>query len=166
MAKEILDKGMARVGPLAPSQTWEDWMVELACTTRRAPMARRDGARVVAGAYLLHTNAITPVVEQSLEILEQVGFERLFALGATMTLIRYATGIALDEQASPWRATPKASVAEQLAALPLPNIDPVRWPRTADAMRRVTDGKLRDRERLFRLGALLIVRGLAESIHR
>ena len=64
-------------------------------TARRALLARRDGARVVAGAYLLRTNTISPIIETALEILESTGFERLAALGATMTLLRYATGIAL-----------------------------------------------------------------------
>ena len=52
----------------------------------------------------MRTGAITPVIEQSLEILEGAGFERVIALGGTMTLLRYATGIALDEQASPCRS--------------------------------------------------------------
>ena len=99
-------------------------------------------------------------------MLETAGFERLVALGATMTLLRYATGIALDEQASPLRDLPAATAAQQLAALPPPPIDANRWPRTADAVRQVFARNLRDREQLFRWGAVLIVRGLAETLRR
>jgi TetR/AcrR family tetracycline transcriptional repressor len=166
LAKAILDEGMSDVATPSANQTWEEWLVELACTTRRTLLAHRDGARVVAGAYLLNTNALSHVIERALEVLESAGFERLVALGATMTLLRYATGIALDEQASPLRDLPTATAAQKLAALPPPPIDAARWPRTADAVQQVFARNLRDREQLFRWGAVLIVRGLAETIRR
>jgi len=164
MAKVILDEGLYPIPPLRGRQTWEEWLVELACTTRQALLAYRDGARVVASAYLVRTNAITPVIEQSLTILEDAGFDRVVALGGTMTILRYATGIALDEQASP--TGPAPVVGEHLANLPIPEIDSHRWPRTADAMRRVFERHLRDPDKMFRVGAQMIVRGLAEKITR
>jgi TetR/AcrR family tetracycline transcriptional repressor len=164
MAKAILDDGLANVSALAAGQTWADWLIELACAVRQALLVRRDGARVVAGAYLLRTMAITPVIERSLEILEDAGFERLVALGGTMTLIRYATGSALDEQASPFRDMTTETMEEQLRAVPLPEIDGQQWPRAADAVRRVFSGKLRGREQMFRWGATLIVRGMGDLI--
>ena len=124
MAKVILDEGLYPIPPLRGRQTWEEWLVELACTTRQALLAYRDGARVVASAYLVRTNAITPVIEQSLTILEDAGFDRLVALGGTMTILRYATGIALDEQASPTGPAPgPAGVASRNRS---PRIDAVR----------------------------------------
>jgi TetR/AcrR family tetracycline transcriptional repressor len=165
MAKSILEDGLSLVGPLREGQTWEDWLVELAVAARRALLARRDGARVVAGAYLLRANSISPIIETSLEILEAAGFERLAALGATMTLLRYATGIALDEQASPWADTHGRVGAKQLLELPVPQVDASRWPRTADAFQRAFAGRVRDPEAVFRWGVTLIVRGLASSVH-
>ena len=164
MAKSILEDGLASVGPLRPEQTWEEWLVDLAVTARRALLARRDGARVVAGAYLLRTNTMSPILETSLEILEGAGFQRLAALGATMTLLRYATGIALDEQASPVGEMPARLSAKQALELHTPHIDATRWPRTADAFRQAFTGTIRDREAIFRWGAMLIVRGLATSL--
>lgn len=164
MAKEILVKGMAGVGPLAAGQTWDDWLVELACTARKALLARRDGARVVASAFLFRGDAITPYVEQALEILEEAGFERLRALGCTMTVLRYATGIALDEQASPLGAPPDVAAVERRITLPVPAIDAARYPRAADAYRQVFEGKFRDRDVIFRWGAQLIVRGMADLL--
>lgn len=163
MAQSILQDGLASVGPLRGGQTWEDWLVELAVTARRALLARRDGARVVAGAYLLRTNTMSPILETSLEILEGAGFERLPALGATMTLLRYATGIALDEQASPVGEMPARLSAKQALELHAPHIDAARWPRTADAFQQAFTGTIRDREAVFRWGVTLIVRGLASS---
>jgi hypothetical protein len=166
MAKEILDRGLYPVPALQPGQAWDDWLVELACMARSALLAYRDGARIVASAYLVRTNAITPIIEQSLTILESAGFDRVTALGGTMTLLRYATGIALDEQASPVPMMPGKSLRERLASLPPPGIDARRWPRTADAMRTVFERNLRDPDRMFKLGAQMIVRGLAEKIRR
>ncbi len=166
MAKAILDEGFATVPPLADGQTWEDWLVELACTTRRTLLNHRDGARIVAGSYILRTGTLSPLIERALELLESAGFERLVALGGTLTLLRYATGIALDEQASPLQPSATATVDEQLVAAPPPPIDSTQFPRMADAMYRVFEGKLRNRERVFRWGAQLIVRGLAETIRQ
>ena len=169
MAKAILDEGLYPVAPLADGQTWEDWLVELACTARRALLAYRDGARVVASAYLVRTNAIIPVIEQSLEILEDAGFERVVALGGTMTVLRYATGIALDEQASPLQVTPTMTMAEALAKAQPPDLDESQFPRTAAALHSATErvprAELRlDSERVIRFGAQMIVRGLAQKL--
>jgi TetR/AcrR family tetracycline transcriptional repressor len=165
MAKEILVAGMADVGPLADGQTWDDWLVELACTARKALLARRDGARVVAGAFLFRSDAVAELIELALEILEDAGFERLRALGCTMTVLRYATGIALDEQASPMGGPSDLTAVERFARLPVPEIDASRFPRAADAFQRVFDGKLRDRDAVFRWGAQMIVRGMAPLRH-
>ncbi len=160
MAKAILEPGLAGIGALAEGQTWETWLVELACTTRRALLARRDGARVVASALMVRTNALTPVIEQGLTILEAEGFESGSALGAVWMLIRYATGSALDEQASPIREH-SGSPEDTHPPLGPPPIDAERWPRTARALARVFDGKPRDRERLFRWSATMIVTGMS-----
>lgn len=162
MAKEILDQGLADVKPLAEGQTWSDWLVDLACVARRALLSRRDGARVVASAFLLRTGAITPIIEMSLEILEGAGFERLTALGATMTLMRFATGVALDEQASPIPPRDDPAMARFLAERKQLLIDAARYPRTADALSNVFAGKFHDRDAIFRWGAQMIVRGMAD----
>ncbi|MGH7619726.1 MAG: TetR/AcrR family transcriptional regulator C-terminal domain-containing protein [Gemmatimonadaceae bacterium] len=167
MAKTILDEGLASIAPPAEGQSWQEWLVELACSTRRALLAYRDGARVVAGAYVVRNGSITPIIEQALEILESAGFDRFTALGATMTVFRYATGIALDEQASPLQSSPNESMAERFAKLPRPEIDVSRFPRTADALTRAFDQNVGHfpvedaKERLFRFGAEMFVRGLA-----
>src|SRR5262249_33693160 len=144
--KVILDDAFAELAPLAPGQRWDDWMVELASTMRRALLAHRDGARVVAGAFLLRTEAITPAIERALEVLEGAGFPSVMALGGTMTLLRYAMGMALDEQASPVPFPNDAASVQQLVNIALPLIDAERFPRTADAYRSAITSKGRNRE--------------------
>jgi TetR/AcrR family tetracycline transcriptional repressor len=167
MAKVILEEGLGSVSPLADGESWQEWLLELACTTRRALLAYRDGARIVASAYVVRNGSITPMIEQSLEILEDAGFDRFFALGATMTVFRYATGIALDEQASPARFAPNESITDHLAKLPRPAIDADQFPRTAAAFSVAYQKKLgkvpaeQAREQLFRFGAEMFVRGLS-----
>src|SRR5262249_7773539 len=107
MAKAILDDGVRCVRPLADGQTWQQWLVELACTMRRTLLARRDGARVVAGAFVMRNGTITPVVEQALEILEHAGFDRFVALGGTKTLLPYTTSNTLHEPPSPIQQMPQ-----------------------------------------------------------
>lgn len=162
MSKAIIEEGLAHVTGLAEGQTWEHWLVELACSARQALLAHRDGARVVAGSYLLQTTAITPFIERALEILEAAGFDRVMALGGTVALIRVAIGSAMTEQASPFHGSAEN---EQRRTVP-PTIDAERWPRTADGIRRVFEGKVRGGDHMFRWGAMLVVRGLEQTIVR
>ena len=168
MAKEILDHGLADLAKPSPGTTWQQWLVELACATRHALLARRDGARVVGSSLLLKAGSLTPSIEISLEILEAAGFERLVALGATMTLIRYAIGAALGEQASPIASIADKAEFTRKAKMVLASVDAVQWPRTADAYRILFESDarerpgIRDRDRMFRWGAEMFVRGIAE----
>ena len=169
MAKEILDAGLSPVPPLADGQTWDQWLVELACTIHRTLLAHRDGARVVASAFIVRTGSITPVAERALEILEGQGFDALVALGGTMTLVRFAVGIALAVQTSPLYVPGTATINQQLATLQLREIDATKWPRTTAAVRAALERTTRrdepgDSEQVVRFGAQMIVRGLAEKI--
>jgi len=169
MAEAILTPRFAALLPVAPDMSWETWLVELACTTRQALLSHRDGARVAGSAFLLRTNALPPVIETSLEILEASGFDRLVALGATMTAIRYAIGSALGEQVSPFAAIgdddEKMKAIRSLGA----SMEAAPWPRMADAYRQLFEsdlnptGGVRDRDRVFRWSVQMFVRGLATS---
>jgi TetR/AcrR family tetracycline transcriptional repressor len=169
MAKEILDHGLADLQPPAPGTKWEDWLVELACTTRSALLARRDGARVVGSAFLLKTGAFTSAIEIALEILEGAGFEQLLALGATMTLVRFSIGAALGEQVSPMSGIVDAGELERVTRSLVATVDAGKWPRTAAAYQQLFESDARDRmgirhrDRVFRWGAEMFVRGIATS---
>jgi len=167
MAKEILEQGLGDLERPAPGTNWQDWLVDLACRTRVALLARRDGARVVGAAFLLKTGALTSAIEISLEILEGVGFERLLALGATMTVIRYAIGAALGEQVSPMSGVIDKDEIDRVTRMLIAAVDAAKWPRAADAYRQLLEsdirdrGGVRDRDRIFRWGAQMFVRGVS-----
>jgi TetR/AcrR family tetracycline transcriptional repressor len=114
----------------------EPWLTEIAVRMRRVVLSHRDGARVVAGAYLFRTHAITDVLETAVRVLEADGFGRDMALHGAITVLRYTMGIALDDQASPTKRREeiirRLKKGEQLG----PDIDPARWPRVAEVMGR------------------------------
>ena len=167
MAKEILDRGLADLQRPAQGAKWEDWLVDLACAIRTALLARRDGARVAASSFLLATGGLTPAIEIALEVLEDAGFEPLLALGVTMTIVRYAIGAALGEQTSPMTAIADAGELERATRNLVASVDAARWPHTAAAFQQLIEGDARDRmgirhrDRVFRWGAEILVRGIA-----
>jgi len=136
MAKAILDAAVADLAAPAPGQPWEDWLTDFALRMRRALLAHRDGARVVAGAFLFRTNSLTAFLELALETLEAEGFTRDFAMLGAITVMRYTLGIALDDQESPAREPAvRQRMLEQTMTRRSP-IDAERWPRVADVMSR------------------------------
>lgn len=167
MAQAILTRGLAELEQPKRDASWQEWLVDLAVAMRRALLGHRDGARVVGGSYLMRTGAITPFIEASLEILEEGGFDRLLALGATMTMVRYAIGAALAEQLSPITQLRDPKFDEQKLRSVMEAIPEDRWPRTANAYRRLFESDIRDKsgvrdyDRVFRWGAETFVRGLA-----
>jgi TetR/AcrR family tetracycline transcriptional repressor len=136
LAKAILDEALAGEPGPAEGEAWEPWLTEVAVRMRRVVLSHRDGARVVAGAYLFRTNAITEILETAVRVLEADGFGRDMALHGAITVLRYTMGIALDDQASPTKRREeimrRLGTGEQI----LPRIDPERWPRVADVMER------------------------------
>jgi TetR/AcrR family tetracycline transcriptional repressor len=136
LAKAILDEALASERGPAEGEGWEPWLTEVAVRMRRALLAHRDGARVVAGAYLFRTHSITDLLEIAVEVLERDGFNRDMALHCAITVMRYTTGIALDDQASPKKR--RAEIMRRLEeGKPVgPHIDPERWPLVAEVMGR------------------------------
>lgn len=136
LAKAILDEALAGEAGPADGEGWEPWLTEIAVRMRRVVLSHRDGARVVAGAYLFRTHAITDVLETAVRVLEAEGFTRDMALHGAITVLRYTMGIALDDQASPTKRREeimrRLKKGEQLG----PNIDPARWPLVAEVMGR------------------------------
>ena len=138
LAQAILDEAFAGDGVKGPAEGegWEPWLTEVAVRVRRTLLAHRDGARVVAGAYLFRTNSLTDMMETAVEALERDGYGRDMALHCAITVMRYTTGIALDDQASP--KTRREEIMRRLKeGVPIgPKIDPERWPRVAEVMGR------------------------------
>jgi TetR/AcrR family tetracycline transcriptional repressor len=136
LAKAILDEALVGEKGPAEGEGWEPWLTEVAVRVRRALLAHRDGARVVAGAYLFRTNSITDLLEITVDALERDGYSRDIALHCGITVMRYTTGIALDDQASPMHR--RAEIMRRLKeGIPIgPHIDAERWPKVAEVMGR------------------------------
>lgn len=136
LAKAILDEALGDEKGPAEGEGWEPWLTEVAVRIRYVLLAHRDGARVVAGAYLFRTHSITDLLEIAIQVLERDGYSRDMALHCAITVMRYTTGIALDDQASPKKR--RAEIMRRLKeGIPVgPHIDPERWPRVAEVMGR------------------------------
>ena len=172
VAKAILDDGLGDVGPPAPGEGWEEWLTASALRIRRTLLAHRDGARVVASAFLFRTNSLTGFLELSLETLEAEGFTRDFAMLGAMTVMRYTVGIALDDQESPAR---EPAVRQRMLEQAMERSAPVvaeRWPRVADVMSRWfaavrTKGDHHDHAEMhFRHGLALVIAGIRSELKK
>jgi TetR/AcrR family tetracycline transcriptional repressor len=136
LAKAILDEALVGERGPAEGEGWEPWLTEVVVRVRRALLAHRDGARVVAGAYLFRTNSITDLLEITIDAMERDGYSRDMALHCGITVMRYTTGIALDDQASPTKR--RAEIMRRLKeGIPVgPHIDAERWPKVSEVMGR------------------------------
>jgi hypothetical protein len=93
----MLGDEMPPADPADFSGDWAAWLAEGARAIRRAANARRDGARVLAGAKPTGS-ADGPDFAAMVCGLEREGFIRSDARAALMALGRYALGWVLDEQ--------------------------------------------------------------------
>lgn len=77
---------------------WDAQLTEIAHRARRALLAHRDGARVVAGTYVQEANTVR-VGEQVVEILTDAGFPPDRASWAMFATMYYLLGHTIEEQA-------------------------------------------------------------------
>ncbi len=167
LAKAIVDEAFADVAPPSPGEPWQGWLEGLALRLRRALVAHTDGARVVAGAYLFRTQAITPTLELALEVLEGARLTPGAAMAGAITVIRYTIGIALDEQASPPHPPPEEVLRDAGVRERGGPVDAERFPRVAMVLRSVFD-RHRDlsdfAELHFRRGLGFILAGMSQPV--
>ena len=165
LARAILDEATAGMTVAEPGQGWDEWLIDFALRMRQALLAHRDGARVVAGAFLFRANSITGFLELALETMEAQGFGRDFAMLGAVTVMRYTLGIALDDQESPTRLPEVRQKMLEKAMEKGPPIDAERWPRVADVMTRwfqaVKDTRSGDHSEMhFRHGLAIVIAGI------
>jgi len=167
MARAILDEALADDRGPAKGEGWEPWLTEVAVEMRRVMIKRRDGARVVAGAYLFRTPAIAQMLETAVTAMEADGLGRDLALHGAITAMRFTMGIALDDQAEPrGRAellSKRLAAGEQVG----PRLDAELYPRVAEVMSRwvaqvfvpgVTPQQIGERH--LRHGLALVIAGI------
>jgi TetR/AcrR family transcriptional regulator, tetracycline repressor protein len=101
MANALLAEQFAQVEGPAPGQDWADWLQEICQRLRRAMLAHREGARVVAGASFGRALLLKQLAVTIVESLMAAGFSlRLASLTCTMVL-SYVYGFVIEEQAAP-----------------------------------------------------------------
>ncbi|MEV0614675.1 TetR/AcrR family transcriptional regulator C-terminal domain-containing protein [Nonomuraea sp. NPDC050404] len=95
MADRIV--GEITATPLDPGP-WDAQLAEVAHRLRRALLARRDGARVVAGTYVVEPNHVRGG-EQTARILTDAGFPLDRAGWVLFSVLYYVLGHTIEEQA-------------------------------------------------------------------
>ncbi|MFI5844707.1 TetR/AcrR family transcriptional regulator C-terminal domain-containing protein [Catenuloplanes sp. NPDC051500] len=83
--------------PLAPG-TWDAQLTEYATRARRALLAHRDGARVMAGTYVQEQNTVH-AGEMGVRILTDAGYPLDRAGWVIFSLMYYVLGYTIEEQA-------------------------------------------------------------------
>jgi TetR/AcrR family tetracycline transcriptional repressor len=141
--------GSSDIAPATAERTadWAEQTATFAHRTRRAMLARRDGARVVAG-HLPLTAAALDASEQGLALLRGIGLPLAQAAYFGHTVASYVTGFVLQEQAAP---NPSAE---------LPDIEPERYPNIAAW----TAEKPTEKDQAFAAGLSLIIQGLRAEL--
>jgi AcrR family transcriptional regulator len=95
MADRIV--GEITATPLAPGP-WDTQLAEIAYRMRRALLSHRDGARVVAGTYVVEPNTVRGG-EAAMRILTDAGFPVDRAGWVIFTAMYYVLGYTIEEQA-------------------------------------------------------------------
>ena len=166
MAKAIMDEALGDVIAPASSHEWDRWLIDVALRVRRSLLAHRDGARVVASAFVFRAESIAAFLELSLQTLEAEGFTRELAMLGTMTVVRYTMGVTLDEQESPMReAAVRRRILEQALAKG-PPVDATRYPRLHDVMSRFYASRVSEMdqgESHFVRGLELVIAGIRRT---
>ncbi|SDH71144.1 TetR/AcrR family transcriptional regulator C-terminal domain-containing protein [Nonomuraea jiangxiensis] len=87
----------AGMGPPHEGESWQDWLARRARSYRRAVLAHRDGARLVATGQSLGAATIK-ALDQELAAMVERGFTPLLALDTIAAISRYVIGFVLQEQ--------------------------------------------------------------------
>lgn len=101
MAQQMLASLEACLAPPEDPTEWAPWLERVALSLRGAMLARRDGARIVAGADLGRATTLAEVWATGVDVLVGAGFEPLPATHVVTTLITYTFGYVIEEQSFP-----------------------------------------------------------------
>jgi TetR/AcrR family tetracycline transcriptional repressor len=128
-------------GP-APGQSWDEWLAEGMRYQRQAMLAHRDGARLAAGNRPVRDS--WPIIEGTLRVLVDAGFDPKDAVRAIIVMGQYVSGFVLDEQHD----------AERHDDTP-PDIDPEEFPLVFAGVPAALD-----RDTLFEYGLQCLLDGM------
>ncbi len=151
MAEGILTEEFTEVSPRAEDENWQEWLMELCRRLRRAMLAHRDGARIVAGAHLFPAVTLVKLLESASDSLVSAGVSAERTELIITTAVHFTFGRVIEEQSMP--------SIEQMEHI---NFDDMvaQFPHLADSVKRIqTEGNLVDMsEREFDDSLRLIIR--------
>ena len=136
-----------------PDEPWETWLSRQMLLLRKAMIAYPDGGRVVAGAHPYAALTLSKIFEYILESLHSAGMSLEMASIAGSTLMRYAFGYVIEEQASPSTEDLKKHDVDKLMG---------HTPHTAKLLRSATE---RSSEARYIAGINLLIAGVKATLH-
>jgi TetR/AcrR family tetracycline transcriptional repressor len=104
MAEAILSAEFKELEARKNDEPWQDWLMDVCRRLRSAMLARRDGARVVAGAHLFPAVTLMKLFETSMESLTSAGLEMQQANLIVTTAAHFVFGNVIEQQAAPTQA--------------------------------------------------------------
>lgn len=158
MARAMLADAFSGIEPPRTNEGWAEWLADIAGRFRRALLAHRDGARVIAAADLTGS-ALLDIQELALQVLTAAGFDLRTALVSVVAIFDYALGAAFEEQADPDQSIhhTTASRAHILS------LDPARFPHLVAASNEITATTTDDPRMGFTGGIQLLLAGMAAT---
>ena len=101
MAEGILTEEFTEVSPRGKDEDWQAWFMELCRRLRRAMLAHRDGARIVAGAHLFPAVTLVRLLEAASDSLVSAGVNEERAELIITTAVHFTFGRVIEEQSMP-----------------------------------------------------------------
>jgi TetR/AcrR family transcriptional regulator, tetracycline repressor protein len=99
MATKVLADWARKAGVKVASSSWQERVLVFGRGLRAALLRHRDGARMVAGAYLTNNRLYGPM-EKTLEVFAAEGIAPADAMSCLNTVYCYVIGFAIEEQAT------------------------------------------------------------------
>jgi TetR/AcrR family tetracycline transcriptional repressor len=117
MANALLSEQFTQFEGLVSEQDWVDWLQGVGLRLRRAMLAHREGARVVAGAGFGRAVMLARLTEMTVRSLMAAGFSLRQASLTCSTTLAYIYGFVIEEQAAPNADTVISSDESIIAAI-------------------------------------------------
>jgi TetR/AcrR family tetracycline transcriptional repressor len=101
VAQALLAREFISIEPLANPEDWQAWLLALAQRMRRAMLAQRDGAAIVATCQSkTRVEMFSVLGEAMLTALRSAGFSALDAFDIQLAMLGYTLGLTAQEQAT------------------------------------------------------------------
>jgi TetR/AcrR family tetracycline transcriptional repressor len=101
LAEAILQEEFSELAPRSKDEDWEEWIHHIIHRLRKAMLAHKDGARIVAGAHLYPAVTLAKLAETMMASLVSAGFTIREADLLTSTLVHFTFGRVIEEQSGP-----------------------------------------------------------------